>query len=149
MSIALNDDIERLKAFAGSVEERLFKHVQRIADAYLRLCNLGGAVPIEEAKESLKEMKLATRDFSNQILQILIAKDCRPEEIRDWTERTRPNIANLWNNALQMYTRFIYSEPAEKLLELTCLHYMAKDLADLIEATPVESFTKRIIRPLL
>lgn len=134
---------------AASIEWGVHKHTDRVAKAYLNLTNcMILNLTYEETKTLLTEIKLASRDLAKYLSDTLNDKfHVRPVDIVDLRARHPKSVDQLYLNLTQWAWRFSTMPPQPVnatrnyyVSELTELHYLADDLAKIMENTSVDKY---------
>lgn len=129
-----------------SAEYEIFKHLQRIQQAYFNLinCQINGA-NYSEAQTFLKEMQLAAGDMRKHVLFELNSKGIHPSQIRDVRSKTQHDtLDDRFNNTVHYYQRFLGCEPQHKLMNLSALHGLVEDLEAIAIETPISRYYKEL-----
>ncbi len=130
------DEIARL---AGSTEELLSGHMQRLGEAYTSLVNAPDAAT---GATALKELRASASDLERNIREVLTNWNSPPATLilnvneRALTNWNADSLSALYVNFAHYFQRFLYARnKPNKIRDLTSLYYLAKDLVECCEAT--------------
>jgi hypothetical protein len=140
-----------------SVDDIIEERMNLIANAYSELLNVTTA---KVALEYLGQMTLVARELEEQLRKILDIAGCpvqlirkiTPEEIKAINNRPgvaefsrEHNLDTLWNHAVYCYQRFQHAPtPQAKILELTSLFYLIKNVEEIALVTPVDRYISKV-----
>lgn len=132
------------------VEDYIGRDINHIAAAYTRLmnaCQQGESV--EEAVAYLREFRIRSRDLAENIRKVLYEhKVPIPlSEVRDLNQlMAKQDCHHLFILAQHYCNRFIWADEGTSMKCLTAAYFGMRDLAECIEATPVETFYKEVFK---
>jgi hypothetical protein len=133
-----------------TVDDMLDRDAKLISGAYTRLINcaqMGNS--IDEARELHRELRVRSKDLAENLRKVLYEyKVPIPlSEVRDLNSlMARQDTAHLLLLAQHYINRFLWADAKTKMKCLTAAYYGMRDLAECVEATPVEYFYKEIIK---
>jgi hypothetical protein len=161
----LADNLKILELYK-SVEYQVFLHVQRIADAYLKLTNAKVLkLTYAEASDALKEIRAASKDLQSYIFKELNARNITIDDDKNVNDRVLPSLDSHWLNCGHYAQRFCFSNvPGDviqvpgadgeiinhinlidyKIQNLTAFAHIVHDLVLIAEATKVEPYFREI-----
>jgi hypothetical protein len=132
-----------------SIQYQIFVPMKKGAQAYVDLLNVMPAgLSYDQAKNTLKDLRLAARDVFNVVQGALQKLLIFPQDVRDLSHRHPKDVDLLWNNLAQFAARFCVAPPPVEgqrgndlhVQNLTTLYFLAKDFVEAIDATPVERY---------
>lgn len=116
------------------------KLMDDIGAAYYHLTNTSNS---REALECLGIVTLASREAAEALRKALVDKDIPLSEIRNVTNKTLDTLDSKWLNCTHYYQRFLHSDPAHTLKNLTAFYYLMKELSEIALETKVDRYAQR------
>lgn len=158
----LAETIQILEAYK-SIEYAVFKHMDKIANAYMRLTNAKiMKLTYAEAQEALDEIRLGAKDLYKLLVDQLNSRQLLPADIQNVNARVLPGLDLHWLNMTQYAQIFCFAfVPGQiitddqgvdhivkedfKIKNLTALAYICRDFVMEAEAACVDSYYKDIV----